>query len=54
MYTTQIKINATLYPAVAVQSAQLKMRGSQGATEVMIKLNTGVDRSYLTNDLLNA
>ena len=41
-------------PAVALQFARVKVRGCRGATEVTVMVDTGADRSYFTNDLVNA
>ena len=41
------------HPSVALQFARVIVHGSQGVTEAMVMFDTGSDRSYVTQDLVN-
>ena len=41
------------HPSVALQFARVTVHGSQGVTEATVMFDTGSDRSYVTQDLVN-
>ena len=41
------------HPSVALQFARVTVHGSQGVTEAMVMFDTGSDRSFVTQDLVN-
>ena len=41
------------HPSVALQFARVTLHGSQGVTEATVMFDTGSDRSYVTQDLVN-
>ena len=41
------------HPSIALQFARVTVHGSQGVTEATVMFDTGSDRSYVTQDLVN-